>query len=145
VPLADAVLSAMELLIMEIEGQPAYFDLPPIDKAMTSVAMPILRELDGALSQDQREATSIGFHDALARGRVTAGGINFAVPGGMLETAEDLCREYRIGRVGQDEFAVASHRKAVAAQENGTFDDEIVPVTVKSRKGEQVMGALLPQ
>lgn len=56
VPLADAVLSAMALLIMEIEGQPAYFDLPPIDKAMTSVAMPILRDLEGALSQQHREA-----------------------------------------------------------------------------------------
>jgi crotonobetainyl-CoA:carnitine CoA-transferase CaiB-like acyl-CoA transferase len=56
VPLADAVLSAMALLIMEIEGQPAYFDLPSIDKVMTSVAMPILRELEGALSQHHREA-----------------------------------------------------------------------------------------
>ena len=56
-PLADAVLSpAMALLIMEIEGQPAYFDLPSIDKVMTSVAMPILRELEGALSQHHREA-----------------------------------------------------------------------------------------
>ena len=85
------------------------------------------------------EGTSIEFHDALARGRVTAGGIKFPVPGGMLETAENLRREYRIGRVEQDDFAVASRRKAVAAQENGTFDDEIVPVTIKSRKGEQVI------
>ena len=85
------------------------------------------------------EGTSIEFHDALARGRVTAGGINFPVPAGMLETAENLRREYRIGRVEQDEFAVASHRKAVAAQENGTFDAEIVAIAVKSRKGEEVI------
>jgi acetyl-CoA C-acetyltransferase len=35
-------------------------------------------------------------HDALARGRVTAGGKNFPVPGGMIETAENLRRKYRI-------------------------------------------------
>lgn len=43
------------------------------------------------------EGASIEFHDALARGRVTAGGINYPVPDGMLETAENLRREYGIG------------------------------------------------
>ncbi|QQX86667.1 CoA transferase [Cupriavidus necator] len=54
VPLADAVLSAMALLIMKIEGQPRRFDLPPIDKAMTEVAFPILRELHTQLSDEHR-------------------------------------------------------------------------------------------
>jgi acetyl-CoA C-acetyltransferase len=78
-------------------------------------------------------------HDALARGRVTAGGINFPVPGGMLETAENLRREYGIPREEQDEFAVRSHRRAAAARDDGRFADEIVPVTVKGRKGDTVV------
>jgi acetyl-CoA C-acetyltransferase len=77
-----------------------------------------------------------GFHfgDALLRGRVTAGGMNYPVPGGMLETAENLRRDYAIPRLEQDEFAVASHEKAVTAQESGRFADEIISVSVKSRK-----------
>jgi crotonobetainyl-CoA:carnitine CoA-transferase CaiB-like acyl-CoA transferase len=54
VPLADAVLSAMALLIMKIERQPRRFDLPPIDKAMTEFAFPILRELHSQLSEEHR-------------------------------------------------------------------------------------------
>jgi acetyl-CoA C-acetyltransferase len=80
-------------------------------------------------------------HDALARGRVTAGGINFPVPGGMLETAENLRREYAIPREEQDEFAVRSHRRAAAARDEGRFADEIVPVTVKGRKGDTIVDA----
>ncbi|HLU58893.1 MAG TPA: acetyl-CoA C-acetyltransferase [Pseudonocardia sp.] len=78
-------------------------------------------------------------HDSLARGRVTAGGCNYPVPGGMLETAENLRREYRIPREEQDEFAVRSHRRAAAARDEGRFADEIVPVTVKGRKGDTVV------
>ncbi|RBY85221.1 acetyl-CoA C-acetyltransferase [Blastococcus sp. TF02A-26] len=77
--------------------------------------------------------------DGLARGRVTAGGVNHPVPGGMIETAENLRREYRIGRAEQDEFAVRSHQKAAAATEAGRFAEEIVPVTVKGRKGDTVV------
>ncbi|GAA0937207.1 acetyl-CoA C-acetyltransferase [Pseudonocardia zijingensis] len=78
-------------------------------------------------------------HDSLARGRVTAGGVNHPVPGGMLETAENLRREYSIPREEQDEFAVRSHRRAAAARDAGRFADEIVPVTVKGRKGDTVV------
>ncbi|MCW2782170.1 MAG: Acetyl-CoA acetyltransferase [Marmoricola sp.] len=70
------------------------------------------------------------FHDRLARGRITAGGVNHPVAGGMLETAENLRREYRIPREEQDELALRSHQRAVAAQLAGRFDAEIVPVTV---------------
>jgi acetyl-CoA C-acetyltransferase len=77
--------------------------------------------------------------DGLARGRVTAGGRNHPVPGGMLETAENLRREYKISREDQDEYAVRSHQRAAAATEAGRFADEIVPVTVTSRKGETVV------
>ena len=79
-------------------------------------------------------------HDRLARGRVTAGGVHHPVPGGMLETAENLRREYGISRAEQDALALASHRKAVAAQAGGRFADEIVPVTVRTRKGETSVG-----
>jgi acetyl-CoA C-acetyltransferase len=79
-------------------------------------------------------------HDSLARGRVTAGGINHPVPGGMLETAENLRRQYRIPRLEQDELALRSHQRAVAAQQAGLFKDEIVPVTVRSRRGDSVVG-----
>jgi acetyl-CoA C-acetyltransferase len=84
-------------------------------------------------------APGVLLHDSLARGRVTAGGINFPVPGGMLETAENLRREYAIGRVEQDEFAVRSHQRAAAARDAGRFADEIVPVTVPGRKGDTVV------
>ena len=77
--------------------------------------------------------------DGLARGRVTAGGQNHPVPGGMLETAENLRRDYKIGREEQDEYSVRSHQRAAAATEEGRFADELVPVTVKSRKGETVV------
>ncbi|BBZ61628.1 acetyl-CoA C-acetyltransferase [Mycolicibacterium monacense] len=81
----------------------------------------------------------IAVHDALARGRTTAGGKNHPVPGGMLETAENLRREYGITRAEQDELAVTSHQRAVAAQKNGVFAEEIIPVTVRTRRGEDVV------
>ncbi|MEU7815130.1 acetyl-CoA C-acetyltransferase [Pseudonocardia sp. NPDC049154] len=80
-------------------------------------------------------------HDSLARGRVTAGGDHYPVPGGMIETAENLRKEYSIPREEQDEFAVRSHQRAAAAQAEGRFADEIVPVTVKGRKGDTVVEA----
>jgi acetyl-CoA C-acetyltransferase len=81
----------------------------------------------------------ITVHDGLARGRTTAGGRNYPVPGGMLETAENLRRQYTISRAEQDELAVASHQRAVAAQKNGILAEEIVPVTVHGRQGEDVI------
>jgi acetyl-CoA acetyltransferase family protein len=72
--------------------------------------------------------------DRLVRGRVTAGGANHPVPGGMIETAENLRREYSIPRAEQDELALRSHQRAIAAQRSGAFAEEIVPVEVKERK-----------
>lgn len=83
--------------------------------------------------------TGIKVHDALARGRTTAGGKFYPVPGGMLETAENLRRQYSIPRAEQDELAVASHQRAVAAQRSGVFAEEIIPVTVPARKGDPVV------
>lgn len=74
--------------------------------------------------------------DSLARARTTAGGQFHPIAGGMLETAENLRRQYGIDRHAQDELAVESHRRAVAAQQSGVFDEEIVPVTVHSKRGD---------
>ena len=57
----------------------------------------------------------------------------------MGNTAENVARQWQITRQQQDEFAVASQQKAEAAQKAGKFKDEIVPVTVKSRKGDIVV------
>ena len=78
-------------------------------------------------------------HDGLARGRTTAGGRHYPVPGGMLETAENLRRQYGISRLEQDELAVRSHQRAVAAQKDGVMGEEIIPVPVRTRQGEELI------
>ncbi|RKR68364.1 acetyl-CoA C-acetyltransferase/acetyl-CoA acyltransferase [Acidovorax sp. 94] len=54
----------------------------------------------------------------------------------MPETAENVARDFKISREDQDRMALASQRKAVAAQQRGFFDAEIVPVTVPQKKGD---------
>jgi len=78
-------------------------------------------------------------HDGLARGRTTAGGRHYPVPGGMLETAENLRRQYNISREEQDELAVTSHRRAVAAAKDGILAEEIIGVALRSRDGEELI------
>lgn len=78
-------------------------------------------------------------HDSLARGRVTAGGVNHPVPGGMIETAENLRREYGISRADQDALALRSQQRAGRAMAEGRYEAETVPVTVRKRKGETVV------
>jgi len=58
---------------------------------------------------------------------------------GMGVTAENLVDRYGISREDQDAFALGSHQKAIAAQQAGRFDDEIVPVTVPQRKGDPIV------
>lgn len=104
----------------------------------------------GAESMSQAEYYTLGtrwgtrggdqvLHDRLARGRVTAGGSGYPVPGGMLETAENLRREYSITREAQDALALASHRRAIAARQAGRFAEELIPVTVRGRRGAVVV------
>ena len=57
----------------------------------------------------------------------------------MGNTAENVARQWQITRDEQDKFAVASQNKAEAARKAGKFKDEIVPVTIKTRKGETVV------
>jgi acetyl-CoA C-acetyltransferase len=73
--------------------------------------------------------------DRLDRARETAGGAGHPVPGGMIETAENLRRQYGITREDQDELAVRSHQRAVAAHEAGRFADELVAVTIPGTRG----------
>ncbi|MFE7459996.1 acetyl-CoA C-acetyltransferase [Streptomyces sp. NPDC057554] len=80
-------------------------------------------------------------HDSLARGRVTAGGRRHPVPGGMIETAENLRREYGISRADQDALALRSQRRAATALAGGRYAAETVPVTVRTRKGETTVTA----
>lgn len=105
----------------------------------------------GAESMSQAEHYTLGgrfgyrgdsspMWDRIARGRITSGGKRYPVEGGMLETAENLRREFSISREAQDQLAVTSHERAIAAQQAGRFKEEIVPVTVSSsRRGETVI------
>ena len=77
---------------------------------------------------------NVELKDGLVRGRLTAGGKNYPVPGGMIETAENLREEYSIGREEQDRLAVESHRRATAATESGVFAEEIVPITIPATR-----------
>jgi acetyl-CoA C-acetyltransferase len=94
---------------------------------------------DVVLAGGAESMSNAPFYTTSARGRVTAGGINFPVAGGMIETAENLRREYAVPREEQDAFAVESHRRAVAAQESGLFAEEIVPVSAPGRKGDTIV------
>ncbi|WP_432888998.1 acetyl-CoA C-acetyltransferase [Kribbella sp. CA-245084] len=79
---------------------------------------------------------NVELDDRLIRARETAGGKYHPVPGGMLETAENLRRKYGISREEQDELALRSHQRAIAAQTEGHFSDEIVGLEVAGRRGE---------
>ena len=59
----------------------------------------------------------------------------------MGNTAENVAQKWQITREEQDAFAAASQQKAEAAQKAGRFDDEIVPVTIKGRKGDTTVSA----
>jgi acetyl-CoA acetyltransferase family protein len=117
-----------------------------IDAAMrvqTGVADVVLAGGAESMSQTELYSTSLRWgarsggamlEDRLVRGRVTAGGVHHPVPGGMIETAENLRREYAIPRIEQDELALRSHQRAIDAQERGDFAQEIVAVEVRDRK-----------
>jgi acetyl-CoA C-acetyltransferase len=79
-------------------------------------------------------------YDRLDRGRITAGcESRYPVEGGMLETAENLRRQYSIPREEQDEYALRSHQRAVAAWDEGRFQDHIVPIPVPQRRGDDII------
>ena len=85
---------------------------------------------------------TVKLHDRLDRGRERSQPVErFGVISGMIETAENLAKEYGISREAADEYAVRSHRRAAAAWDAGKFSQEVVPVTVPQKKGEPVIFA----
>jgi len=60
-------------------------------------------------------------------------------PYSMGETAENVAERWKVDRAAQDSFALASHQKAVAAIEGGRFDEQIVPISVPTRRGEPII------
>jgi acetyl-CoA C-acetyltransferase len=85
-------------------------------------------------------AGSVTLHDRLARGRVMSQPIaRFGVISGMIETADNLARDYQISREDCDAYAAESHRRAAAAWDAGKFDDELVPVAVPQKRGDPIL------
>jgi acetyl-CoA C-acetyltransferase len=98
-----------------------------------------------------QESMSLAPHVAHLRNGQKMGAIEFTdsmIKDGLWEifngyhmgnTAENVARQWQITREEQDKFATASQNKAEAAKKAGKFKDEIVPVTVKTRKGDTVV------
>ena len=100
-----------------------------------------------------QESMSMAPHAQYLRGGVKMGPVEFVdtmIKDGLWDafngyhmgnTAENVARQFQITRQQQDEFAVGSQNKAEAAQKAGKFNDEIVPFTVKTRKGDIIVSA----
>jgi acetyl-CoA C-acetyltransferase len=98
-----------------------------------------------------QESMSLAPHVAHLRAGVKMGGAEFTdsmVKDGLWDafndfhmgiTAENVAKAYGLDRAAQDAFALASQQKAAAARSGGRFKDEIVPVTVKGRKGDVIV------
>ena len=85
-------------------------------------------------------AGSVTLHDRLARGRVMSQPIaRFGVISGMIETADNLARDFAIGREACDAYAARSHQRAAAAWASGKFAEELVPVAVPRKRGEPMI------
>lgn len=83
---------------------------------------------------------SITLHDRLTRARATASPEErFGPISGMIETAENLAKQFDISREEQDAYALRSHQRAVDAVESGKFDREIIPVSVPQRRGDPLV------
>ncbi|MEF9963046.1 MAG: acetyl-CoA C-acetyltransferase [Comamonas sp.] len=84
-----------------------------------------------------KRAGNVTMFDRLDRGRERSQPVErFGAISGMIETAENLARDYGISREEADAFALRSHQRAAAAWQAGRFDAEVVPVSVPQRKGE---------
>jgi len=79
-------------------------------------------------------------HDRLSRGRLMSQPIErFGIITGMIETAENLAKDYKITREEADAFAVRSHQNATKAWEEGKFTDHLVPVEVPQQRKDPVV------
>ncbi len=87
-----------------------------------------------------KRAGTVKFHDRLERGRERSQPESrFGRISGMIETAENLARDFQISREESDAFALRSHQRAAAAWASGKFTDEVVPVHVSQRKGDPLV------
>ena len=79
-------------------------------------------------------------HDRLSRGRLMSQPIErFGIITGMIETAENLAKDYKISRDEADAFAVRSHQNAAKAWDERKFDDHLVPVEVPQRRADPIV------
>lgn len=96
-------------------------------------------------STDMRKGARSGsstMHDRLVRGRVMSQPVErFGIITGMIETAENLAKDYDISREAADEYAVMSHKRATVAWAEKKFDDELIPVSIKQKRGEPIIFA----
>lgn len=87
-----------------------------------------------------RRAGSVKLHDRLERGRERSQpAARFGDISGMVETAENLARQFDISREAADEYAARSHARAAAAWQSGKFSDELIAVAVPQKRGEPVL------
>ncbi len=96
-------------------------------------------------SIDHRNGARMGsttFHDRLVRGRVMSQPISrYGVISGMIETANNLAKDYDISREACDAYAAQSHQRAAKAWAEGKFADELVPIEIPQKKGPPIMFA----
>lgn len=97
-------------------------------------------------SIDHRSGARMGsttFHDRLVRGRVMSQPIaRYGVISGMIETANNLAKDYDIKREACDAYAAQSHQRAAQAWADGKFDAELVPVEIAQKKGPAMVFAM---
>ncbi|MCC7394998.1 MAG: acetyl-CoA C-acetyltransferase [Sphingomonadaceae bacterium] len=87
-------------------------------------------------------AGNVTLHDRLTRGRVMSQPVErFGVISGMIETADNLARDYAISRSAADAYALRSHQRAAAAWEAGYFDAQLVPIAVPQKRGDPMVFA----
>jgi acetyl-CoA C-acetyltransferase len=85
-------------------------------------------------------AGNLMLHDRLTRGRVMSQPIErFGHISGMIETAENLAKDYGISREACDGYAARSHQRAAAAWAEGKFADEMVPVSIPQKKADPLV------
>jgi acetyl-CoA C-acetyltransferase len=87
-------------------------------------------------------AGNLTLHDRLTRGRVMSQPIErYGVISGMIETAENLAKDWNISREACDAYAARSHQRAATAWAEGKFADELVPVEIAQKKGDPLIFA----
>lgn len=87
-----------------------------------------------------KRSGSVTLHDRIDRSRERSQPVHrFGHISGMIETAENLAREYNITREEADAFALRSHQKAVKAWEERRFQEEVVPVSVPQRRKDPII------